>query len=121
LALICARTTREPACKIGTVLRISALKLRTQSRESRKGDPRKMSILVRNFTSSLVISALLTQVCYAQEFPMSDRQKAEIAKKKADEKSTDEAYKAMIKRNQGVTQKADPWGGLRTPSTNGSK
>jgi hypothetical protein len=81
-----------------------------------------MSLLARKFAASLVISALLTQASYAQEnFPMSDRQKAEIAKKKADEKANDEAYKASIKRAPDVKQKTDPWATLRTPSANGNK
>ena len=46
---------------------------------------------------------------------MSDRQKAEIARHKQDEKATDEAYKAMLKRTQGAKPKADPWANLRAP------
>jgi hypothetical protein len=77
-----------------------------------------MSVLIRKFAASLVISALLTQACYAQEvFPMSDRQKADIAKHKLDEKSTDEAYKATIKRTPDA-KKADPWANLRAPPAN---
>jgi hypothetical protein len=65
---------------------------------------------------------LLTQASYAQEnFPMSSRQKAEIERKKADEKANDEAYKAAMKRTPDVKQKTDPWASLRTPSANGGK
>jgi len=82
----------------------------------------KTSFLVRRFTASLLISAVLTQASYAQDnLPMSERQKAEIARKKADEKSNDEAYQAMIKRTGDVNRKADPWGILRTPPANGNK
>jgi len=83
-----------------------------------------MSVLLRKFAAPLVISALLTQASYAQEvFPMSDRQKAAIERKKAEEKANDEAYKAMLKRNQGqeVKQKADPWANVRTPPASGGK
>jgi len=67
------------------------------------------------------MSALLTQASYAQEvFPMSDRQKADIAKHKLDEKSTDEAYKATIKRTPDA-KKADPWANLRAAPANGNK
>jgi hypothetical protein len=80
-----------------------------------------MSVLVRTFAAALVISALLTQACYAQELPMSDRQKAEIAKHKQDEKVTDEAYKATLKRTQDAKPKADPWANLRAPPASGGK
>ena len=81
-----------------------------------------MSFLLRTFAAPLVISALLTQACYAQEvFPMSERQKAEIARHKQDEKATDEAYKATLKRTQDAKPKADPWGNLRAPQASGGK
>jgi hypothetical protein len=51
-----------------------------------------MCDLARIFGLSVVLSTLLTQPSYAQEFPESARQKAEEAVKKADEKATDEAY-----------------------------
>lgn len=71
---------------------------------------------------SLVVVAFLTQVSHAQEnFPESERQKAETAKKKAEEKANDEAYKATLKRAPVVNQKVDPWGSLRTPSAKGNK
>jgi len=82
-----------------------------------------MSALIRTFAAALVISALLTQVCYAQEeLPMSDRQKAEIARKKAEEKANDEAYKAMLKHTRDVKPpKADPWANVRPPPAGGGK
>jgi hypothetical protein len=52
----------------------------------------------RKFAVSVVLLALLTLQSYAQSLPESPRQKAEEARKKADEKATDEAYKALIKR-----------------------
>ena len=82
----------------------------------------KMIYLVRKVAASLVVSALMTQGSYAQDnFPESERQKAEIARKKADEKAADEAYKSTMKRAPVVKQKADPWGSLRKPSANGNK
>jgi hypothetical protein len=83
--------------------------------------------LVRKFAASLVLSALLilsaslTQSSYAQPFPESERQKAEEARKKADEKATDEAYKALMKHTPDANKKVDPWGGLRTPSATPGK
>jgi hypothetical protein len=51
---------------------------------------------------------------------MSERQKADIARQKAYEKATDEAYQAAIKRSRDVKQKAvDPWANMRAPSTSG--
>lgn len=80
-----------------------------------------MRILIRTFAAALVISALLTQASYAQEvFPMSNRQKAEIERHKQDEKATDEAYKAAIKRAPDA-KKADPWANVRTPPAGSNK
>lgn len=68
----------------------------------------------RKFAVSVVLLALLTQLSYAQPFPKSSRQKAEEERKKADEKASDEAYKALMKRTpSGNNKKIDPWGGLR--------
>ncbi len=58
------------------------------------------------------------QPSYAQPFPESERQKAEEARKKADEQATEEAYKSQMKRTPNTNKKVDPWGGLRTPSAN---
>ena len=82
-----------------------------------------MRILIRTFAAALLMSALLTQASYAQEeFPMSDRQKAEIARRKAEEKANDEAYKAMLKHTEGVKpSKADPWANVRPPPAGGGK
>jgi hypothetical protein len=44
-----------------------------------------------------------------------------MAKKKAEEKANEEAYKSTIKRMPDSNQKADPWGGLRAPAANGNK
>ncbi len=81
-----------------------------------------MSVVIKAFAAALMLSALLTQASYAQEeLPMSDRQKAEIARKKAEEKANDEAYKAMLKNTQEAKPKADPWGNLRAPPAGGGK
>ena len=80
-----------------------------------------MNYLARKFAAAAMISAMLTQASYAQTPPPSDSQKAEMAKKKAQQKANEEAYQATIKRMPDSNQKADPWGGLRTPAANGNK
>jgi hypothetical protein len=70
----------------------------------------------RKFAVCVVLLALLTQQSYAQSLPESPRQKAEEARKKADEKANDEAYKALVKRTPDANKKVDPWGGLRPSS-----
>jgi ribosomal protein L9 len=80
-----------------------------------------MRHLARSFAAALLIAALLTPASDAQPFPESERQKAEEARKKADEKATDEAYKATLKHKQDVKKTVDPWGNLRTPSPGGNK
>ena len=80
-----------------------------------------MRQLARSFAGSLLMAALLTPAVHAQPFPESDRQKAEEARKRADEKATDEAYKAMLKRTKGFKKTADPWANLRTSSPEGNK
>jgi hypothetical protein len=84
--------------------------------DSASGDSR----LMKRFIVALAIAALLTQASYAQGRAPSDQQKSDSAKKKADEKATDEAYKAMTKRIPDAP-KPDPWGNLRAPSTGGNK
>jgi multidrug efflux pump subunit AcrB len=80
-----------------------------------------MRHLARSLAVSLVIAAFLTPALHAQPFPKSERQKAEEARKKADETATDEAYKAEVKRTQGVKKKADPWANLRTSGPGDNK
>jgi hypothetical protein len=80
-----------------------------------------MSHPVRSLAASLLIAALLTSASHAQPFPESERQKAEEARKKADEKATDEAYKAMQKRAQDVKKTVDPWGNLRSTPPGSNK
>jgi hypothetical protein len=80
--------------------------------------------LIGRFFAAIAISALLTQATYAQSSgppPASDSQKASEAKRRAEEKANDEAYKDAMKRMPAPDRKVDPWGGLRTPSTDGSK
>jgi hypothetical protein len=69
----------------------------------------------------LAMSASLIQGSYAQNLPMSDTQKAEIAKKEAEEKANDEAYKSEIKHAPDAKQKADPWESMRAPSASSNK
>jgi hypothetical protein len=80
-----------------------------------------MRNLVRKFAVSVVLTAFLTQSSYAQPFPESARQKAEEARKKAEQNATDEAYKAMMKNAPKTDKKVDPWGSLRAPSVSPDK
>lgn len=77
--------------------------------------------LARSFAVSLLIALLLTSASHAQPFPESDRQKAAEAAKKAGEKATDEAYKAVMKHTPDARKPVDPWGSLRTPPAGGNK
>jgi hypothetical protein len=88
----------------------------------------RRSRLARSFAISAVLSALLTQLSYAQQFPETERQKAEEtrekaqeARKKADRQATDEAYQSMVEQTPHTNKKVDPWGGLRAPSANPGK
>lgn len=80
-----------------------------------------MRHLARSFAASLLIAALLTPASHGQPFPESERQKAEDARKNAEEKATDEAYKATLKHTQAVKKTVDPWGNLRTPDAGSNK
>jgi multidrug efflux pump subunit AcrB len=80
-----------------------------------------MRHLARSFAASLVIAALLTPASHAQPFPESERQKAEEGRKKAEEKTTNDAYKTTLKRTQDVKKTVDPWGNLRTPPAGSNK
>ena len=80
--------------------------------------------LASKFAVFAVLSALLTQVAYAQglpdmqELPASGRQKASEELKRAQERAADEVYEAMVKRvkpTKTPDKKFDPWGGLRAP------
>jgi len=86
-----------------------------------QGNTSSMRHLARSFAASLLIAALLTPASHAQPFPQSERQKAEEARKKVEEKTTDEAYKATLKHTQGVKKTLDPWGNLRAPSAGSNK
>ena len=80
-----------------------------------------MRNLVRKFAASVVLTAFLTQSSYAQPFPESARQKAEEARKRAEQNATEEAYKAMMKNAPKTDKKVDPWGSLRAPSVSPDK
>jgi hypothetical protein len=88
-----------------------------------------MGDYVRKLAGILVISAVLTQVSYAQrglggppgQTPESASQKAEDARHRAEQKATDEAYKATLKRLPASNKPIDPWGNIRTPADSGSK
>jgi hypothetical protein len=79
-----------------------------------------MKILARTIAAAFVVCLLVPRPGYSQDLPMSDRQKAEIARQKAYEKATDQAYQAEMKRSHDVKPKAvDPWANMRGPSTGG--
>jgi hypothetical protein len=80
-----------------------------------------MHIFVKTFTAGFTVCFLLTHPAHAQQLPMSDRQKAEIAQHKAFEKATDQAYQAAMKRSHDFKPKApvDPWANVRAPSGGG--
>jgi hypothetical protein len=70
----------------------------------------------------LALSVLLTLSSHAQQFPETDRQKAQedreraqAARKKANEQAFDEDYKSLMERTPSVNKKVDPWGNLRAP------
>jgi hypothetical protein len=73
-----------------------------------------MHDLARRFALFVVLSALLTQPCYAEQFPESERQKT-------DERATDEAYKAVTKHTPNSNKKIDPWAYERLRKTPVSK
>jgi hypothetical protein len=67
-------------------------------------------------------SVLITLPSLAQQFPQTERQKAEedrdrnqAARKKANEQAIDEDYKSLIERTPSARKKVDPWGNLRAP------
>jgi hypothetical protein len=71
----------------------------------------------------LALSVLLTLPSYAQQFPETERQKAEedrdriqAARRKANEQAIDEDYKSLTERTPSANKKVDPWGNLRAPS-----
>jgi hypothetical protein len=81
----------------------------------------EMCSLIKKLAVAVIVSALLMPPTEAQPFPESDRQKAAEARKKADEKATDEAYKAMMKNTPNANKKVDPWGSLRAPAASPDK
>jgi hypothetical protein len=97
---------------------LPAWRFKTRQRRGTRSD---MCDLARKFAVSAILTALLTQPSYAQQFPESDRQKAQEERKKADVKATDEAYKALMKRLPDGNKNVDPWGGVRLPSATPGK
>jgi hypothetical protein len=80
---------------------------------------RRRSVFAETKTLAVAsaIFALLIPLCHAQPFPESSRQKIQKEQKKANDKATDEAYKAYMKRTPNADKKVDPWGSMRAPST----
>jgi hypothetical protein len=65
----------------------------------------------------LALSAVLTLPCLAQQFPETERQKAEAdrdraqaARKKTNEQAIDEDYKSLIERTPSANKKGRPVG-----------
>jgi hypothetical protein len=80
-----------------------------------------MNILVRTFAAAFVVCSVAAHPAQAQQLPMSDRQKAEIAEHKAYEKATDQAYQAAMKRSHDAKPKTvDPWAHVRAPAGGGN-
>ena len=71
---------------------------------------------IKIFAAATAIFALLASSADAQPFPESSRQKIQEEQKKANDKATEEAYKAYMKRTPNSDKKVDPWGNLRAPS-----
>jgi hypothetical protein len=79
---------------------------------------------VKTSSFVLMISMLLALPVHAQQFPETERQKAQEdreraqqAHKKAKEQEIDEDYRSLMERTPSVGKKADPWGNLRAPSS----
>jgi integrase len=68
-----------------------------------------MRHLARSFVASLVIAALPTPASHAQAFPESERQKAAEARKKAEEKTTDDALFPHDATTLLVNSRKVPW------------
>jgi hypothetical protein len=70
----------------------------------------------------LALSTLLTLPSHAQQFLETERQKAkedreraQAARKEANEQAIDEDYKSLMERTPSANKKVDPWGNLRAP------
>jgi len=80
-----------------------------------------MRHLARPLAASLFFAALLTTAGHAQPFPESERQKADEARKKAEQKGNEDAYEAAQKRTKDIKKPFDPWGNLRASPDGGNK
>jgi hypothetical protein len=80
-----------------------------------------MNILARTIAVAFFVCLLAPRPGHAQDLPMSERQKGEIARQKAYEKATDQAYQAEMKRSHDIKPKTvDPWANVRAPATGGN-
>lgn len=99
--------------------------MRAHSKLSKeRGNRSEMRNPARIFAGVVVLSVLLAQPSYAQQRPLpeSSRQKSQESLKKGSAEAVDEAYKDLMKRTTPTgDKKADPWGSVRTPSTNAGK
>jgi hypothetical protein len=72
----------------------------------------------------LAVSVLLALPAHAQQFPETERQKAQQDRERAQEahrrarqQEIDEDYKSLMERTPSADKKVDPWGSLRAPSS----
>jgi hypothetical protein len=77
---------------------------------------------VKTVLFASALSVLLALPSHAQQFPETERQKAQedrdraqAARKKANEQAIDEDYKSLMERTPSANKKVDPWGNLRAP------
>jgi hypothetical protein len=82
-----------------------------------------MTMTVRA-TLCVAFLVLISPPSFAQQFPQTERQKAEedrdraqAARKKANQQMIDEDYKSLIEQTPSSNKKVDPWGNLRVPSS----
>ena len=72
---------------------------------------------MKQFTATIITTALLAQVSYAQPIPgMSPKEKAALEEKQARDKDVEKNYKSTIERIPNASKNTDPWGNLRAPS-----
>jgi TRAP-type C4-dicarboxylate transport system substrate-binding protein len=76
---------------------------------------------MRKLLAAVAALLLLTAAAHAQAQKFSpktgptDEQKARAAEKAAQERDTEERYRASMKQIPDNKQRVDPWAGVRTP------
>jgi hypothetical protein len=66
---------------------------------------------------ALLMESAVAQMHKAPPGGMSEKDKAAIQEKQAEQKDTDDAYQAAIKHTPDSTQKVDPWATIRPTPT----